>query len=125
MRRAKIVFSDVLSGYSRTSHLMSFPVSDGVNYIDKTLARITEFNLFRNLAVGKTHVRQRARLFFELCEAMHYFDDDKPKGKGNAYDFTVTDINQDTVKIRWWGYMEGVIRKGDIQATIKARDNEL
>jgi hypothetical protein len=125
MRRTKIVFSDILSGYSRTSHLMSFPVSDGINYIDKTLARITEFNLFRNLAVGKTHVRQRARLFFELCEAMHYFDDDKGKGKGKAYDFTVTDINQDTVKIRWWGYMEGVIRKGDIQATIKARDNEL
>jgi len=125
MRRDKLVYSDILSAYSRTSHLMSFPVSDGVNYIDKTIARFIEFNLFRNLAVGKTSVRERTRLFFELCEAMHYFDDDKPKGKGKAYDFEVTDINQDTVKVRWWGYMEGVIRKGDVQATIKTKDFEL
>ena len=125
MRRDKIVFSDILSAYSRTSHLTSFPVSDGVNYIDKTLARITEFNLFRNMAVAKSNVAQKARIFFELCEAMHYFDDDKTKGKGNAYDFEVTDVNQETVKVRWWGYMEGVVRKGDIQATIRAKDNEL
>jgi len=113
----KVCISDVLSALEKETSLMSFPVSDGLGYIKRTLGQYLDSQVFRNIAVAKSFMESQARVFFEHCQANAYFDNDVAV----PWTFEVYDENGDTVVIDFTYYPEGVMRKGVVRSTVKRK----
>ncbi len=110
----KICISDVLSGLMKETDLMSFPVSDGLGYIKRTLGQYLDSQTFKNLSVAKSFMQDQGRVFFEHCQNNAFFDDDAE----TPWRFDVYDEDNDTVVIDFIVVMEGVMRKGVVRSTI-------
>ena len=113
-----VVVSDVLSSSKKNTHLMSFDVADAVRFIDRMIARMLAQSMYKNLYFAQSTVDQHVNKFLHIdCRANHFFDADVDNEKQIRYQ--ITSENNDTVVVSWQGYMEGVMRKGEVRPQIE------
>lgn len=113
----KIVLTDVLSTYAKNTHLMKFPTADSVAFLERKLGLMIDSQMFSNLQVAKSFVAMNGRILFENAQSNAFFDSDVE----NAWTLNISDENGDTVVASFEAYMEGILRKGRVQATIQKK----
>ena len=110
----KLIISDVLSGTNATSHLTLMPTADGFNWIKRQIGEIIEFEMGANLTIAKSNVENRVRVLFEDCWHNKFFDNDV----NQPYTFKISDRDNSIFVVNFKAVMEGVTRKGEVQASI-------